>query len=370
MRKLVDNQFMHHIYLSMSNWLLATHAQNFITALLLKLTLIFLFVFSPFLRADTQAGFELFLSPHSNPTWAGTMVDCATHSTVFPFASDCMGAGERDPNTEPNTKFLTHQLSSLWESPEMVVVNVDGVDRAFYHMIVGDLADGFIQESYIEMGVGTPSAAMNAHSGILDGVLAGTLGDYNWNSASGGAYDNISTSSGELAVTGQVGNGEGVFEADAGNATGNPTRAIILQVNSDGEMFSEFLKDNLLTKPKVYQRIFRFGDVMTEFEMDMRHINYGDSSTAGDILINKVEILDSTMIGDHDFDVVTEFQVGKSNITGGKYIYTDGAGPGGSEGEYTYDTGDYDETNVDWKSLFDEFDATGNPWSYEDMKPQ
>ncbi|MFC1748209.1 hypothetical protein ACFL2V_05320 [Pseudomonadota bacterium] len=318
------------------------------------------------LKADTQAGFELFLSPHSNPTWGGSMQECTMHTRWPEFDTVCRGAGlSDDPVANPNTKFLTYRLGTgvLWESAEMVTVNIDGTDRTFYHMIVGDLADGFIQESYVEMGAGN-STTMDTYGGMLEGML----GTRDWASASGGEYDNIV---GGIEIS-DAGNGTDIFAADAGNGTANPNRVIVLQINSDGEMFSEFRKDNLLTKPKIYQRIHKFGDVTVEFEMDMSHITYDDDTTAGDILVNSVEVLDPNMIGDYDFDVTTEFEAGKSNVTGGQFTFTPStaAWKGGADGTYSYASGTYDATTTDWDALFDTFDATGNPWSYETDKPQ
>ncbi len=334
-----------------------------------KLTIIALFFGFPLCQSASAAepGFEFNYAPHTTAEWAGSFATCGIQHIMDPFSVHCFGeGGSTTPGKDPNTRFLTHSWTGRWQGPEILTVNIDGQERYFYHMVLGELGDGFIQESYIEMGVGTPTADMQTWNHPTIGLPA-HFGTNNLTSASGGDYNFDSVTAG---VGNYSANGSDPLAADAGNGSANPNRVMVVQLNSDGEMFSEFRKDNLLTKPKVYQRIQRFGDINMVFEMDMRNITYDDSTTAATVNQNFVEILDPNMAPDINFDVNTESQPGKSLITGGKYIYTDGAGFGGADGTYTYDSGTYDVNATDWEAYFDKYDPTGNPWMFNTNKPQ
>lgn len=331
---------------------------------------LFLFACQISVAHAQQAGFELNLMPYSDTANAlsGSMFTCGTHSqasagdlAAYPGQQHpCTGAGD---TTTPNTKFLTYDRNSGidWESPEMVIVNIDGTERAFYHLIVGDLADGFIQETYVEMGFAF-SHQSTAPAFFPDAPISNLMG-----SASAGDYG----VTGSRPITNPT-NGKDPLGAvsTSGNGTGNPNRVIMLQLNNDGEIFAEFRKDYLLNKPKFYQRVARFGDIDMEFEFDMQSLTYGDATQAGDVLRNSIEIFDESMAADTNFDVTTEAQ--NSRISGGMFSYADdNGGIGGSDGSYTYtDGGSFDQKGVDWEALFDAHDPTGNPWHYEENKPQ
>ena len=66
------------------------------------------------------------------------------------------------------------------------------------------------------------------------------------------------------------------------------------------------------------------------------------------------------------FDMATDAQ--NSYVNGGRYTYTDGSGPGGANGAYSYVGGDFDHKGQNWEAYFDE--TANNPWSYDTYKPQ
>lgn len=218
------------------------------------------------------------------------------------------------------------------ELPELVADPESGA--IYYHIIVGSLADGFIQETYIQAGYdrgrfsgGTSSASMG--DGDRDG---------------GNGLD-------------PLGRDPGIWTA---NASATPKRVLVRQIVSDGEMNMEYLKDKYDRKALITQSLSN-SEINTEFAIDMRNSTYGDANTTGEI----INTLSLSGFGESDFDMATDSQ--NSSVNAGRYTYTDGRGYGGSEGSYDYTDGNYDHVNQDWDKYFDA--AQDNPWSYEVNKP-
>ncbi|HHJ80245.1 MAG TPA: hypothetical protein ENJ65_01275 [Candidatus Tenderia electrophaga] len=181
---------------------------------------------------------------------------------------------------------------------------------------MGDPADGFAQEVYIEGTTSSTGAAGAAH----------------------GASDANAPLDGSA------------------QASGNPNKVIIRQVLSDSDVSTEFLKDNLATKPLITQSLTT-ANISMSFSIDMRSILYSDIATTAPIS-NTQTLLDPTLEM-ADFDINNDS--GDSVYTGGQYTYTDGAGLYGSEGTYTYTGGnDFDVNAVDWCSYWD---STQNPFT-------
>ena len=216
------------------------------------------------------------------------------------------------------------------ELPELVRDTETGA--IYYHIIVGSLADGFIQETYIQAG--------------YDYFPGGT------SSAVGGSGN----SSG--------GNGRDPLSRDPGigtaNAQATPKRVLVRQIVSDGEMTMEYLKDKYDRKALISQSLNN-AEINADFSIDMRNSSYDDANTTG-LIENIVTLTDVAQGG---FDMTNDSQ--NSTVTGGRYTYTDGLQYGGSHGSYNYIDGNYDHENQNWDTYFDP--NQNNPWSYDINKP-
>lgn len=267
-----------------------------------------------------------------------------------------------DNGTDPDTGQTPYLIWDALQRPEVVVDPDNG--NTYYHMIVGSLADGFIQESFVQMGfgnygntaLGEPVDSASASGGTSTGA-----GDYNSVTTFGNGYDPLDMNANATAEL-----------VSSGNGTGNPTRAIMRQIISDGEIMMEFHKDKYLKKPKVSQIIFA-PDIEVMFDIDMRAIDYS-TDNADATIVNTMQLMGEDAPWDiSKFDMsqnqlddprITGVQ--NSTVTGGKFTYADGTDFGGSEGTYSYTTGDFDQTAIDWAELFDPFES--NPWNFESAK--
>lgn len=231
-------------------------------------------------------------TPGVNGSWASSICNSGSYGPCSSFSQ---------PSNEP-TRFIYE------------LVEISGVN--YVHLVVGDPADDFAQEVYIE----------------------GTTG--------------------ALTVTGAA---HGASDANAplggpAQASGNPNRVIIRQILRDSDVSTEFFKDVLTAKPLITQSLTT-ADISTSFSIDMRSISYSDMTTTAPI-INTQTMLDP-MLEMANFDINSDSS--DSVYTGGQYTYTDGAGLYGSEGTYTYTGGnDFDVNAVEWCSYWD---GTQNPFT-------
>lgn len=129
----------------------------------------------------------------------------------------------------------------------------------------------------------------------------------------------------------------------SGNATGNPTRVVMQQINNDpGSGFAQtFLKDTLVNKPLISQSISN-ATMNMQFIADMRGLSYTNSSTAASI-VNTL-----SLPGAGSFNVSASAQ--SSGVTAGRYVWVPGAGPDQTSGTYQYSEGGYNPYLEDWKS--------------------
>ncbi len=265
-----------------------------------------------------------------------------------------------DNGSNPDTGMTNYLMMNNFERPEIVVDPVSG--KQYYHMIVGDLADGFIQETYIEMGFGSYGSTAEATQGGAPASASGGGGQYSWDAAGdkfinpannfGNGYDPLDMEKDYYAQ-----------KQTSGNGTGNPGKMLLRQIINDGEIMMEFLKDKYLNKPRISQ-ILIGPDVSAMFDLDMRNSSYTDNSNPG-VMTNIMQLWgEGTPPDSAMFDPVTQGQ--DLNVNAGMYTYTEGAGFGGAEGSYNYADGDYDHTGVDWASYMDP--SISNPWSFEDSK--
>ncbi len=264
------------------------------------------------------------------------------------------------------------------DTPQIVTDPTNG--KTYYHMILGSMSDGFLQEVYIQTDAGVDYS---------DGTYAGNHTGNRFNASNG-----CTTTCWDLVGSASAGNGDVVLagaqwdrrltdaanasrplDADAGNATGAPNKMIMRQILSSGELYTEFLKDKYLNKPRITMAI-NAPDMTLQFSVDMRTVSYDDSSAVVQVF-NKMWLNGADLppnLGQFDMSKDTQ----QSSVSAGQYTYAPGApGPGvgeGSNGTYTYENGSYDVSTTNWKSYFDpnwSADAAwNNPWSYPAERPQ
>ena len=206
-------------------------------------------------------------------------------------------------------------------------------------MIVGSAADGFLQESYIE--VNSVPGAMSLNSvGLL--TSSGTLTTDNGHDPLGILLD----------------------AKDTGNGQANPRRVIMRQIVSDGEIMMEFRKDSFDHKPVISQ-IQMTTDMTALFQLDMSNITYDDDTTPGSIVnIQMFNLPDLPQ--DINFDLADDGH--KVEVTGGRYTHTEGPIKNGAQGTYDYiGGGGFDVDNIAWENFFDH--TEDNPWGYTDLRP-
>ena len=201
----------------------------------------------------------------------------------------------------------------------------------YYHILFGTPADGFMQETFIRtnsIAVPTLTCPGGGNSCRTDLNNQDPLG------------------------------GTGLFET--GNAASNPSSVIIRQIMSDGEITSEFLKDKYDRKPLITEMIST-PDTNAFFQADMRNSTYTDMNSPGTI----VNTLSLPGTGVADFDMSRDAQI--TNITAGRYTYTNGTDHGGSRGTYNYIDGSAN-FGSDWSVYMDKLDPT-NVWTFSTYKP-
>lgn len=304
----------------------------------------------------SYGAFELNFQPHSSASNVGTMLE----QSVWTGAA---------VGTRVSSPFLTYKGGQI-EIPEIVFIDGDndGVAEPYYHLIVGSLADGFIQESYIQAGYSMLDGGvfMNRQTPptSLDTGYEGSASAGNYVATMNTTFTN---------VVDWVNGSDPLGPANSsGNGTANPRRVVMHQINSDGEMFSYFKKNSLVNKPYIYQGINVFGSMNSTFELDMSNSTYYDDTTAGVISQNTMQLFGDDLPPESaNWDMSSDTQ--NSFVSAGKFTFTDGSdvlgSPGGSEGTYHYVDGDYDVIAVDWEKYYDAHDPTGNPWTIDVNKP-
>lgn len=209
----------------------------------------------------------------------------------------------------------------------------------YFHMIVGDPASGFAQESYVKV-----SSAFwpNSNSG----------------SSSGGSITNGGgMSSGTFAGSGPLLGAQ----ANHGNATGNPTHTQIRQVLTSGEISQEFLKNTYANKPKITQTLTT-PEILTQLVLDMSAIPYSgvEATNTAATIINTLDFVDATIPG--KFNMATNKQ--NSTVSAGRFTWTPGSNSsiGNAEGIYNYADGSANVNTIDWMTFYNP--ASNTCWSY------
>ena len=271
-----------------------------------------------------------------------------------------------DNGSDPDTGQTSYLDGASWQRPEIVTDPDNG--NTYYHMIIGDIADGFIQETFIQMGYGGSAPYDVVADGgpfeIADSASAsGGLSPYNSIDTFGNGYDpmDMNKDAAAQAVT-------------SGNGSANPTRVIMRQVQSDGEVMMEFLKDKYDYKARISMTLIA-PDITAFFDFDMRNSTFDDALTPG-VMVNTYNLWGEGVPNESaSFDHATQSQ--NPYVTGGMYTYTegtditnldaDGKDYGGSNGSYSYTDGaDYDQEAIPWADYMDPMEA--NPWSFESSK--
>lgn len=144
------------------------------------------------------------------------------------------------------------------------------------------------------------------------------------------------------------GNDPMAIASDSGGSGGNPRRTLVRQIVSDGELYIDFVKDRYDRNPLLQQEVDT-PEINSIFQVDMRNSGYSDINTPG--TISSITSLADDYQESANFNYATDTQ--NTQTTAGRFTYTDGAGPGGSEGTYSYVSGDFDAKNVAWESYFD-----------------
>ena len=244
------------------------------------------------------------------------------YGTEVPFLNCNRGTGASGCNIQtPRVDISDPDKTPIFQ--ERVLDAATG--QRYYHIIIGTPNSSFAQEVYILQG----------GAQFFD-LSAGRVGS----TSMGSNFEGVGLT--PFINQKPLDNDETI----SGNATGNPTRVIMRQINSDDQMTLEFLKENFNNKPKITQTITA-PDISSVFSVDMSNLNYSDKNTAATGLINQLQILSAGIpIGAGSFDIATGAQL--STITAGQYDWTPGVGPGQSGGTYNYLTGAFDVFAEDW----------------------
>jgi hypothetical protein len=286
--------------------------------------------------SGARAEFDLnWTADNANPVFSGT---------------DAIHGG----TDEGGTTVLTDQTPFIYER---VFDPVSGLP--YYHMIIGDPAQGFAQEVYIRVGVNGqfpgpfPADAIDPVTNVNTGI--GSEG-----SASAGFGQN-----GEGQAIDPLGPNRLLpVLTSTGNGSGNPNFVQMREVLNDGEISIEFLKDKYLEKPSITSNITA-ADFTTTFAIDSTGLTYDDASTAA-VVTNTAQILDPGIpAGAAQFDVTAGAQ--DSTVTAGQYTYSIGPFTRGSGGTYTYPNDGGFNLDLNWSDYFDPTEA--NPWSYTQNRP-
>ena len=209
----------------------------------------------------------------------------------------------------------------------------------YYHLIVGDPAQDWAQEVYIQ----------------VRGITYQGFGDIRVSSASGGQGLPTGNGSDPLGV---VNNND-----FTGNGSGDATRIQMREILNSGDLSLDFLKNSYLAKPIISTEINN-ADIQMQFVIDGSGIAYSDDTTQAPIT-NTMHISDPDIPeGSADFNMATDSQ--NSIVTAGKYIFNPPLGIG-AVGSYSYAEDSFNIDSIKWADYFDS--SQTNPWSYTDNRP-
>lgn len=258
-------------------------------------------------------------------------------------------------------------------TPYLVEIIDSGGDN-YWHMIMGDPGTGWAQEIYYKNeGAGSSQGGIQSPSGGAGG------GNIKGNNATRPLHPDANIS---------------------GNGTGKPTSVAIRMYLNDGGVELDFLKSEFDKKPKITQTITIPNVLKTEFEIDMRNLDYFTSNTPAQsfilrqynmaiadpnsgipegtfamnpytsVLTTEPEsglpayLLDPTFLPPPPPPGQTAPESGKhTNVTGGQYTWNGQSGDTGAD--YNYADGGFDHYDPDWLRWWNGSDT----WSPGDVYP-
>jgi len=216
------------------------------------------------------------------------------HADSFPFSSTIENTVGNDDTSflincnrpdSPQSRCATGGSNAAYTDPTSFLQEIVFVDNIrYYHLIVGDPTQGFVQEVYID-----------AHSCCYQ------------------QYERRPKSASE------------------GPGTGNPAAVVFRMTMSDTDFEQQVIKDSLATKPFIEQ-VSSDTRASSTFQLDMSSIDYATTDVTGTIT-NNFELLDQAFVDAGNFD---ESKVGDEHLTAGQYLWSPGSGTGKSQGTYDY----------------------------------
>lgn len=202
----------------------------------------------------------------------------------------------------------------------------------YYHVILEDQTQDFAIEYYMRSG----GCCWWFSGGGGMGGMMGDGGDAPYSSSYGNVDDQLINAWLPLAGA-----------ADSGNGTGNPSRIYMRQINNDGQMNQEFIKQFEARKPRIIQDISS-GGTQLAFDLDMSNGGY-TGYTSPSQFINAFTSNDPDVV---DFDM--NMDAPQSSVSAGRFSYNTGPNDGGSSGTFNYESNDaIDVYNIDWLSYCD-----------------
>lgn len=319
--------------------------------------------------ADAAVSFTLNFNPQVGPADYPFRTGCAVN------VQDCTVIGGDNINGgtaagNDGSRFLQERLV------------IDGV--AYFHVIVGDPASGFANESYVTAttygAINQAVATTRSSSPDSGGMERSVIGDKTTLSVDhqldcpppcgtdppDNLFGNGKDPLGALQYTDTNGNPAAGYRV-TGSGTMDPTRVVLRMVLSDAEMSLEVAKPVLSNKPLISQTTSD-STMAAKYVADMRGLSYNDLGVAAPV-VNQLVIDDPNLptkgVGNFDLSMTQ-----RSNITAGKFTFTPGQGwfditTGASLsgwdfnnstfglGTYTYAEGGFDVVNVNWAKFFD-----------------
>jgi hypothetical protein len=283
--------------------------------------------------SSDAAGFSTNFQPTVGPGWSNaTQQGSCTFGTL-----DCAGQyGNGDP-----TPF------------QQDLVTIGG--QTYFHVIVGDPAAGFAEESYTPYGAGPNNTAGSGQ--VLQGDFSPTGGGNATSVIGNGNPLNASFLQNNMNMSNIFGD-----VAVSGSGSQSPSNVVFRMVltSADGTMSMDVDKPFPDKKPIISQTI-QDGTMSAVFVADMSALSYSDMNTPIKIT-NDLTISDPQIpAGSGDFEMALAQQ---PDITAGRYTFTPGTGwdtqygwdsPNSTFGlgTYTYLQGSgFNPYTFDWGSVF------------------
>lgn len=220
----------------------------------------------------------------------------------------------------------------------------------YFHMVVGDPALGFSNESYTRASltsVGPNRGQSTAPNYMINPFSPDSGGNEISVGATAAQSQNAVQRKGLGDKTTLFGNGRDPFgvgsltapvsAADSaritGSGTGDPTRTVMRMTLSDSQMVQEVNKPLLDRKPLISQVTTDNATMTSEFQADLRGLTYTqkdrNTPVVNRLTLNLTGVDALPTDGAADFDMT---KVQRSTVTAGKFAYTAGSGWNSADG--------------------------------------